>query len=237
MRSASALRSFSVLVRGRPSRAGPPPAPALLARALLAEKDARFADAVREKDARLAEKDARFADAVREKDALLSEVRASALRDVSIAKHDADVARSVVDARSLLEACIADLVGALVSAGRVPKSAASGSVSKRLALLFTDCREFVEYLEAAAAENRVPADVLLRQARKLYDVLSERVHAEAADSGTVGLPVELFVRSGRPTLVALAALARFAGRDLRLYKFDGTADTVKLRYTPGVARR
>ena len=219
MRSASARRSFSVLVRGRPSRAGPPPAPALLARALLAEKDARFADAVREKDA------------------LLSEVRAAALRDVSIAKHDADVARSVVDARSLLEACIADLVGALVSAGRVPKSAASGSVSKRFALLFTDCREFVEYLEAAAAENRVPADVLLRQARKLYDVLSERVHAEAADGGTVGLPVELFVRSGRPTLVALAALARFAGRDLRLYKFDGTADTVKLRYTPGVARR
>jgi len=46
----------------------------------------------------------------------------------------------------------------------------------------------------------------------------------------------LFVRSGRPTLVALAALARFAGRDLRLYKFDGTADTVKLRYTSGVAR-
>ena len=63
------------------------------------------------------------------------------------------------------------------------------------------------------------------------------MHAEAADGGTVGLPVELFVRSGRPTLVALAALARFAGRDLRLYKFDGTADTVKLRYTPGVARR
>ena len=255
MRSASALRSFSVLVRGRPSRAGPPPAPALLARALLAEKDARFADAVREKDARLAdavrekdarlaEKDARLADAVREKDArllekdaLLAEVRASALRSVSLAKHEADIARGVVNARGLLEACISDLMTSLIAANRIDKSAAPTSMSARLALLFEKCPELIAYLETSAANNSVPPDVLLRQAKKLYDVLSERVHAEAADGGILTLPVELFERSGRPTLIAFAALASFAGRDLGLYKFDGSESNVVLGAPPKIGQR
>ena len=206
--------------------------------ARLAEKDARLADAVREKDARLAdavrEKDARLL----EKDALLAEVRASALRSVSLAKHEADIARGVVNARGLLEACIADLMTSLIAANRINhKSLASTSMSARLALLFEKCPELIAYLETSAANNSVPPDVLLRQAKKLYDVLSERVHAEAADGGILTLPVELFERSGRPTLIAFAALASFAGRDLGLYKFDGSESNVVLGAPPKIEQR
>jgi len=191
---------------------------------------ARLADTVRDKDARLT-------DAVRDKDALLAEVRASGAREIALAKHDADVAKGVVNARGLLEACAAELSAALVRAGRVRAGVSPSTTSGRLALLFSECSEFVAYLELAAADNCVPADVLLRQAKKLYDVLSERVHAEAAGGGAVRLPVELFERSGRPTLVALAALARFAGRDLRLYELGGGDGGVVLRDPPRIAPR
>jgi len=240
---------------------------------IVREKDARLADAVREKDAHLAkaashladivrdkdahlakaashladivrDKDARIADAVREKnarlaekDALLATVRASAARDIALAKQVADVANGVVDARGLLEACVAELAAALVGAGRVRAGILPATVSERLSLLFSECSEFVAYLKTAAADNNVPADVLLRQAKKLYDVLSERVHSEAAGGGVVRLPVELFQHSGRPTLVALAALARFAGRDLRLYQFGGGDGGVVLRKPPRIAPR
>jgi len=246
----SARRALSI-VGGRAAQAGPPRPPLSLMRALLAEKDvhlavaaarlaeaaARLADTVRDKDARLADtmrdKDARLAD----KDALLAEVRASGAREIALAKHDADVAKGVVNARGLLEACAAELSAALVRAGRVRAGVSPATTSGRLALLFSECSEFVAYLELAAADNCVPADVLLRQAKKLYDVLSERVHAEAAGGGAVRLPVELFERSGRPTLVALAALARFAGRDLRLYDLGGSDGGVVLRDPPRIAPR
>jgi len=215
----------------------------------LAEKDERLADAkarlaftVRDKDERLAEKDERLTDTVRTMDArladagaLLFEVRKSAVRDLALAKHDADVARSVVDARGLFEACVAELASQLVNAGRKPPGIAQSSVSARLALLFTDCPEFVAYLNSVAADNSVPSDVLLRQAKKLYDVLSERLHATKAGGGPVDVSVALFERSGHPTLVAFAALVHFAGRDLRLYNFDRSSSSVKLGIPPRIA--
>jgi len=212
----------------------------------LAEKDERLTDTVRTMDARLTDTvrtmDARLADTVRTMDArladagaLLFEVRKSAVRDLALAKHDADVARSVVDARGLFEACVAELASQLVNAGRKPPGIAQSSVSARLALLFTDCPEFVAYLNSVAADNSVPSDVLLRQAKKLYDVLSERLHATKAGGGPVDVSVALFERSGHPTLVAFAALVHFAGRDLRLYNFDRSSSSVKLGIPPRIA--
>ena len=108
------MRALSDLGRAAASRP-PPKLPSVLVRELMREKDALM----REKDARLAdvvrEKDARLADVVREKDARilekdkriaeaasrLAEVRKTGDLEVSRAKHDADVARGVVDARGL----------------------------------------------------------------------------------------------------------------------------------------
>jgi len=244
-----ARRAASALARTRFGGAGVPRPSSPILHALLVEKNARLA----EKDERLAEKDERLADAkarlaftgrekderltdtVRTMDALLFEVRKSAVRDLALAKHDADVARSVVDARGLFEACVAELASQLVNAGRKPPGIAQSSVSARLALLFTDCPEFVAYLNSVAADNSVPSDVLLRQAKKLYDVLSERLHATKAGGGPVDVSVALFERSGHPTLVAFAALVHFAGRDLRLYNFDRSSSSVKLGIPPRIA--
>ena len=222
-----ARRAASALARTRFGGAGVPRPSSPILHALLVEKNARLA----EKDARIAEKDARLADA----GALHFEMRKSAVRDLALAKHDADVARSVVDARGLFEACVAELASQLVNAGRKPPGIAQSSVSARLALLFTDCPEFVAYLNSVAADNSVPSDVLLRQAKKLYDVLSERLHATKAGGGPVDVSVALFERSGHPTLVAFAALVHFAGRDLRLYNFDRSSSSVKLGIPPRIA--
>ena len=227
-----ARRAASALAHTRFGGAGVPRPSSPILHALLVEKDARLPDTVRTMDARLAEKDARLADA----GALHFEMRKSAVRDLALAKHDADVARSVVDARGLFEACVAELASQLVNAGRKPPGIAQSSVSARLALLFTDCPEFVAYLNSVAADNSVPSDVLLRQAKKLYDVLSERLHATKAGGSPVDVSVALFERSGHPTLVAFAALVHFAGRDLRLYKFDrSSSSSVKLGIPPRIA--
>jgi len=251
-----ARRAASALARTRFGGAGVPRPSSPILHALLVEKNARLAEkderledakarlafTVRDKDERLAEKDERLTDTVRTMDArladagaLLFEVRKSAVRDLALAKHDADVARSVVDARGLFEACVAELASQLVNAGRKPPGIAQSSVSARLALLFTDCPEFVAYLNSVAADNSVPSDVLLRKAKKLYDVLSERLHATKAGGGPVDVSVALFERSGHPTLVAFAALVHFAGRDLRLYNFDRSSSSVKLGIPPRIA--
>ena len=188
---------------------------------LLEEKDARIAAAERELRERVAELRERVSSVERDKDALLASVRDSAAREIALSKHDADVAKGVVDARGLFEACVADMSRGLADDG--------GTVSSRLQRILK-LPEVVAYLKAAAADNSIPEDTLLRQARKLYDVVSERVHAEAASRGSaVRLPAALFERSGRPTLVAFAAFVRFSGRVLSMYTADGCDVHITLR--------
>jgi len=211
----------------------------------LAEKDARLAAAAahlasveRDKDARIASMDAHLASVERARDAVLLLERTSAARDVSLAKHAADVARGVLDARGLFESALAEIVRRCESRGRGP---APPTVSAQLEWLFGGkCPEFVAYVKAAAADNETSEKHVLKQARKLFGVLSERPHSGAIGSAgaPVRMPADLFERSGAPTLIAFAALVAFAGRDLRLYDFGGGDVAVKLRApaaVPGAA--
>ena len=71
---------------------------------------------------------------------------------------------------------------------------------------------------------------MLTQAGRLYEVLSERLHSDAASgAGTTHLPVEMFEHSGRTTMVALAAFVRFTGRDIALYNATGAVASLRLR--------
>ena len=232
--------------------------------ARLAEKDARLAAALAAAERNLrerlvsAERELRGALAGKDallaiKDELLAEVRASSSRDVAIAKHAADVAKGVLNVRGLFEACLADIAAAacrgaasssspssspLPSApsallrlllGRSSSSAASGAPP-------SICPGFVAYLRRAAADNGVPERDMLTQAGRLYDVLSERLHSDAASgAGTTRLPAEVFERSGRTTMVALAAVVRFSGRDIALYDATGDAQPLRLRLPPPAA--
>ena len=232
--------------------------------ALLAEKDARLAAALAAAEHNLRERlmaaERELRDALAGKDALLAikdellaEVRKSASRDVAIAKHAADVAKGVLNVRGLFEACLADIAAAacrgaasssspssspLPSApsallrlllGRSSSSAASGAPP-------SICPGFVEYLRRAAADNGVPERDMLTQAGRLYDALSERLHSDAATgAGTTRLPAEVFERSGRTTMVALAAVVRFSGRDIALYDATGDAQPLRLRLPPRAA--
>jgi hypothetical protein len=194
---------------------------------LLREKDAALAraDAAQKRadallDATQTRADALHTSAMRDKDALLAEVRASAARAVAAAKHEADVAKGVVNARGLFEACVADIYRELALVGR--KVADGGGVSGRFARLIAgDCPELVEYLDKLAADNHVPQHALRAQASELYKTLSELSHAEsAARDSVVVLPTAVFGMHRLPRLLAFVGLVRFANRDLRLYKFE-----------------
>jgi hypothetical protein len=193
------------------------------------EKNERLADMAREKNERLGDAAARLAEVVRARDELLAVERVWHARELALAKHEADVARGIVNARGLFESALADIVRLFESRGRGP---VPPSVSARLAWLFLGtCPEFVAYLKAAAADNSTDEKLVIQQARKLFDVLSERLHSGALASADapVRMPSEVFERSGDPTKVAFAAFVAFAGRDLRLYNFAGGDVAVKLR--------
>ena len=211
---------------------------------LLQEKHTRLVEQAREKDARLLEMDARLLEKdallharLLDKDALLlakdeaiRRIEAAFAKELALAKRAADVAESRIGARALLE-------GALDSiwAKQPGEWRACSSPTQQLAgLLKADgpCPGLLAYLRQAAEDNSVKEAELLRQVGKLYDVLSERVHAEPA-GGVSRVPAELFQHSGRTTLVGFAALASFSGRDLGLYELGGKLVPLKLRALRG----
>ena len=183
---------------------------------LLQDKDARLQD----KDARLQEKDVRL----QEKDMAMRFKEAAFVKDMEALQYALDIAESRYEARALLEAILPSVWQRVVGA-RPPSGA-----SNQLAGLLKEgaCPGLLAYLEQAAEDNDVRAADLLRQTGKLYDVLCERLHAEAV-GGTTRVPAGLFEHSGRNTLLAFAALASFSGRDLSLYKLGGEAIPLKLR--------
>jgi len=218
---------------------------------LLQEKNARLIELAREKDARLVEKDTRLVELAREKDARLLDkdvrllekdarlldkdeamrrIEAACAKELTLAKHAVDVARSRTDARALLEGAL-DSICAKLPNGR---SLGSSTTQQLAALLKAGgpCPGLLAYLRQAAEDNNVKEAELLRQVGKLYDVLSERVHAEPV-GGVSLVPAELFEHSGRTTLVGFAALASFSGRDLGLYELGGEPVPLKLRALRG----
>ena len=141
---------------------------------------------------------------------------------LAVAAHDVDVSRGLLNVRGLFETCVEDAWRA--AAPRVNPKERYATVSDKLRLLLRGdaCPGLVAYLKVAAEDNGAPEGDLLRQAGRLYEVLSERLHSDAASSvGTTELPAAIFDRSGRNTMIALAAFARFTGRDLALYSFVG----------------
>jgi hypothetical protein len=192
---------------------------------LLSSRDAQLAAADRELQGLLESRDA----LLREKDARLSDRLVSHARELAIAMHAADLARGVLNVRGLFEACVADVWR---ESGGLPDD--RGSVSDKLRQLLAAgparCPGLVAYMKVAAADNGVPEQDLLRQAGRLYEVLSERLHSDAASgAGTTRLPAAVFERSGRATMLALAAFVRFTGRNLALYGSDGKAQRLRLR--------
>jgi hypothetical protein len=158
----------------------------------------------------------------------------------------------VLNVRGLLEACLADIAAAAcrgAASSSPPSSSPLPSAPSALLRLLLGrsssaasgappsiCPGFVAYLRRAAADNGVPERDMLTQAGRLYDVLSERLHSDAASgAGTTRLPAEVFERSGRTTMVALAAVVRFSGRDIALYDAAGDAQPLRLRLPPPAA--
>ena len=205
---------------------------------VLTQMEARLTDMAREKNERLADAATRLAEVLRARDELLAVERKSAARDLAIAKHATDVIRGIINARGLFESAMADIMRLVESRGRGP---VPPTVSAQLEwLLSGKCPELVTYLKAAAADNHQADTHVLRQAKKLFDVLSERLHGGALGSAAapVRMPEEVFERSGDPTRTAFAAFVAFAGRDLRLYDFAGNDVDVPLRApaeVPGAA--
>jgi len=218
---------------------------------LLAEKTARIAAAERsiaaaersvaaaersvaaaERSVAAAERELR--ERLAEKDAHLCDVRAHAAQLLAHAKHAADVAKGVLNVRGLFEACLAEIwraagPGPALSVDRTP-------VTARLRLLLSEgsgaghCAGLVAYLRVAAEDNGVPEREILMQAGRLYEVLSERLHSDATSgAGTTSLPTAIFDRSGRTTMVALAAFVRFTGRSIALYDDMGGAQSLRMR--------
>ena len=212
---------------------------------LLQEKDARLVEQAREKDARLAEmdarlleRDARLVELVREKDARLRDkdeamrrMETTCAKDVALARYAEDLAEGRVGARALLEGALGGIWARQLPSGF---GAGSSAAQRLAALLQADgpCPGLLAYLRQAAEDNGVEETELLRQVGRLYDVLSERVHAEPA-GGVLRVPAELLEHSGRATLVGFAALACFTGRDLSLYKLGGKPVPLKLRALRG----
>ena len=135
-------------------------------------------------------------------------------------QHKLDLAEGTVSVRSVLEASVDSVWYQAHPEER--KKGATKAMNARLLHLLDDspigCSGLLAYLRTTALANNVPKAEVVRQARRLYEVLCERMHSEPL-GGTTRMPAELFLNSGRPTLLAFAALARFGGRDIALYEF------------------
>lgn len=146
----------------------------------------------------------------------------------------ADVYRGVLSIRALVETAakqMAPLVGLQPTAGvtDILERAFSSKPPIR-------CASFHAYMEVCAADNHVALDQLLRDGRELYNLMSKRMHSDVVSHPSDRLDSELF--NGQKTvLLALASLAAFNGRDLRLYEggtmvSGATSSPLRIRVTP-----
>jgi hypothetical protein len=205
-------------------------------RARIADKDKVAADkdkVIADKDKVIADKDSELVNRIAGKDEVIAsckEVFAQAVeahaKEAEKLRYDADLALGRVSVRAVLEACIEDVAkshgGGLSGAPR----------SQQLQRLVAKggCEGLQSYLRVAAVDNSLKEDDLLKQAPALYGALSGSLHAEGT-GGTTSAPAALFDPHGRTKMVAMAAIARFTGRNLNLYAAarDPRLPPIKLR--------
>ena len=215
------------------------------------ELQARVAAAERELQARVADKDARVAAAEHElqvrvaaaerervnclalMEARMKDQIAAASRELAYAKYETDVANGILNVRGLFEACLADIWRVR---GPSARSGSRVSTTQKLAQVLSTneprlCPGLLAYLDVAAADNGESEEEVLQQARKMYDALSSRVHADSPER-TTRMPVKVIAHLGRPGVVALTAFVRFTGRDFALYGGDDGCTLLPLRLRP-----
>ena len=205
-------------------------------RARIADKDKVAADkdkVIADKDKVIADKDSELVNRIAGKDEVIAsckEVFAQAVeahaKEAEKLRYDADLALGRVSVRAVLEASLEDVAkshgGSLSGAPR----------SQQLQRLVAKggCEGLQSYLRVAAVDNSLKEDDLLKQAPALYGALSGSLHAEGT-GGTTSAPAALFDPHGRTKMVAMAAIARFTGRNLNLYAAarDPRLPPIKLR--------
>jgi len=226
-RGCGVVRAMSrALLAGRRHAASP----------LVAELRARIAD----KDKLVAVKDAELRARIADKDELVAvkdeviashkELYAQACKahaeEAEKLRHDADLAQGRVSIRAVLEASLEDI--AKSHGGSL--SAAPRSQQLQRLLAKGGCEGLQSYLRVVASDNSIKEDDLLKQAPALYGALSGSLHAQGT-GGTTSAPAALFDPHGRTKMVAMAAIARFTGRNLKLYGApkDPQLPPIKLR--------
>jgi hypothetical protein len=148
-------------------------------------------------------------------------------QEAEMLRHDADLAQGRVSIRAVLEACLEEIARAH-SLGSISGLPRSQQLQRLLAK--GGCEGLQSYLRVVASDNSIKEDDLLKQAPALYGALSGGLHAQGT-GGTTSAPAALFDPHGRTKMVAMAAIARFTGRNLKLYAApkDPQLPPIKLR--------
>ena len=179
------------------------------------------------KDAQLETMDAQLKTVMMEKNL------ADAVRELAVARRASDLRVATTNVRALLECCADELA--------VDMGLRGHSRTEVLSALFSGakCAGFAHFLCAAARDNGVALEQVKRSGAGMYDVLSRFVHSPSVTtaSGVVlsaeefYLPTALLVEQ-KASIVALAALARFTGRNAVLYSGGEAAMDIVLRAPP-----
>ena len=175
--------------------------------------------------ARVADKDAELRARIADKEKIYALACEAHAKDAAALHRAADEAKGRITVRAMLEACVEDIAA---SHGGGLSSAPRSEQLKRL-LAKDGCVGFSNYLRVVASDNSIKEADILKQAPALYGALSRDLHAEEA-GGTTSVPAALFDPHGRTKMVAMAAIARFTGRNLALYgDAKGSPVPIKLR--------
>ena len=215
----------------RQRSASPPPH---LAQSALQKETSSLLERLSEKDALIGRLDRSAAKMEESMKAAADAQKECLSKELEMALYNKDVAWGHVNGRGLLEASVSSQFGRCSLPTTASGKGGEVSMSRRLELLLAEkgkggvCSGLLNALRQSAKDNNVVDSEVVRQARKLFDILSERVHTEQPE-GTKRLPAALFEHSGHHTLVAFATLVHFCGRDLSLYDLGGHPVTVKLR--------
>jgi hypothetical protein len=176
-------------------------------------------------------------------------VKDAFLKELAGVKFELDVAKNSMHARAVFEACVEELwmdactarQAARVANPRLPELASGTTTDKWTQMLRVKdgaSPHLILAFRQAAKDNGLSEKNLLRQAQKLYDVLSERPHGQPTE-GVLAVPINIF--SSREFAVAFCVPVNESGRDLKLYvnlSGDGTgvgAQQVMVRQ-PGLTR-
>jgi hypothetical protein len=175
--------------------------------------------------ARVADKDAELRARIADKEKIYALACEAHAKDAAALHRAADEAKGRITMRAMLEACLEDIVA---SHGGGLSGAPRSEQLKRL-LAKDGCVGFSNYLRVVASDNSIKDADILKQAPALYGALSSDLHAEEA-GGATSVPAALFDPHGRTKMVAMAAIARFTGRNLALYgDAKGSPVPIKLR--------